>query len=300
MSIVVRPYEHPADYARIDRFLIDTYRPGETFSNWLQPRWEYMHHHPFILGKPLDSCGVAEDGGEIVGIVHFEHTPAFLYLQAHPDRDDAKLALMEHAVACLGGHSKTFGRKILGVFIHESDTALQEIAADHGLVMEADHAEEHSRLDLSTPLQSAPIPAGFTIQSLADENDLRKVNAVLWRGFGHPDPPPADEVIGRVFAQSAPNYRKDLTIVAVALDGQYVSFSGMWVVPDNRVAYVEPVATDPDFRRAGLGKAVVLEAVRRAAAEGSDVAWVGSGQEFYRAIGFRTVFKSDLWIKYLD
>jgi predicted N-acetyltransferase YhbS len=60
---------------------------------------------------------------------------------------------------------------------------------------------------------------------------------------------------------------------------------------------VEPLATDPDYRRMGLAQAVLLEGLRRVAALGSDVAWVGSGQEFYRAIGFETMFESQLWIK---
>ncbi len=74
----------------------------------------------------------------------------------------------------------------------------------------------------------------------------------------------------------------------------------MWVVPENKVAYVEPVATDPDYRRMGLGRAAVLESLRRAAEFGAEVAWVGSGQEFYKAMGFETMFKFDVWVKFLD
>jgi GNAT superfamily N-acetyltransferase len=50
----------------------------------------------------------------------------------------------------------------------------------------------------------------------------------------------------------------------------------------NREKDFERVATDPDFRRMGLGMASVLESLRRAAELGAEVAWVGSGQEFYK------------------
>jgi hypothetical protein len=50
----------------------------------------------------------------------------------------------------------------------------------------------------------------------------------------------------------------------------------------------------------GLGKAAVLESVRRVAALGAEVAWVGSGQEFYKAIGFETKFAINPWVKFLD
>ncbi len=142
------------------------------------------------------------------------------------------------------------------------------------------------------------LPEGFHLQSLADENDLRKINQVLWRGFNHQGPPPEEEIEGRKEAQAAPNFRHDLTIVAVAPSGDYVSFCGIWYVPENRLTYVEPVATDPDFRRMGLGKAVVLEGIRRTVPLGSEVAWVGSEQKFYEAIGFTKSYQAEAWIKY--
>lgn len=66
----------------------------------------------------------------------------------------------------------------------------------------------------------------------------------------------------------------------------------------NHFGYVEPVATDPDFRRMGLGKAAVLEGIRRCAEIGAEMAYVLSDQEFYKAIGFKKVFNADCWIRY--
>lgn len=71
-------------------------------------------------------------------------------------------------------------------------------------------------------------------------------------------------------------------------------------MPENRLAYLEPVATDPDYGRLGLGRAVVLETLRRVQSAGATVAWVGSDQGFYRSFGFRRMFQRDLWVKYLD
>jgi len=47
-------------------------------------------------------------------------------------------------------------------------------------------------------------------------------------------------------------------MVAVAPDGNYASFVGIWPVPESTACYIEPVATDPDYRRMGFGTAVVL------------------------------------------
>jgi predicted N-acetyltransferase YhbS len=74
----------------------------------------------------------------------------------------------------------------------------------------------------------------------------------------------------------------------------------MWYEPVNRIAYVEPVATDPDYRRMGLGKAAVLEGIRRCGELGAGVAFVGSDQFFYTAIGFKVVYKSNCWVKQFE
>ena len=54
----------------------------------------------------------------------------------------------------------------------------------------------------------------------------------------------------------------------------------------------------PDFRRMGLGKAAVWEGIRRCALLGATVAYVGSDQAFYKAIGFTKRFDSNSWIRH--
>jgi len=85
-----------------------------------------------------------------------------------------------------------------------------------------------------------------------------------------------------------------------APDGNFASFCGMWYDSTHRFAYVEPVATDPDYRRMGLGKAAVLEGIRRCKQLGATVAYVGSGQPFYEAMGFQKMFAAFMWVKEWD
>jgi len=61
--------------------------------------------------------------------------------------------------------------------------------------------------------------------------------------------------------------------------------------------YVEPVATDPDFHRMGLGKAALLESVRRCSELVAGVAYVSSGQMFYHDLGFKKIFTAECWRK---
>ena len=219
MSVTIRPYEHAADYNRVGRFLIDVYEPGDVFANWLQPRWEYMHFLSLTNDQPLERMGVVEDGGEIVGIVHFEEKPTFSYFQTKSGYDHVKPAMFAYALERLGGRSATFERDIHGLFIDEFDTTLRDLAAANGFEIHPEFAEVHSRYVPNHPLPDAQTPGGFKLQSLAEENDIEKINAVLWRGFNHEGAPPASEIPGRRHSQSTPSFRKDLTIVAVAPNG---------------------------------------------------------------------------------
>ena len=96
-----------------------------------------------------------------------------------------------------------------------------------------------------------------------------------------------------------PKARRDLKIAVAAPDGRFVAFCGIFYEPRNQYAYVEPVATDPDYRRRGLGRAAVLEGIRRCGELGASVAYVGSNQPFYLSLGFRVIYTSECWQKYL-
>lgn len=297
VAFTIRHYRHPDDFDRVGRFLIETYRPGPRLINWLQPRWEYMFAHPFVDRIDVAAIGVAEAGKEILGVAHPEDHMAFVYFAVREERDEVKPALLDWAEAHFGAWSKGFRERVLGLWIDEHDEVLAALAEERGFEHTTRFSEPHAQRSLREPLPTTPMAAGYRIQSLAEENDFAKINRVLWRGFGHEGPPPVEEIAGRIRAQDTPGFRRDLTIVAVTPGDDYVSFAGLWVVPENRIAYVEPVATDPDYRRLGLGRAAVVESLRRAQAEGAEVAWVGSDQEFYASMGFEVTSRTNLYVR---
>ncbi len=87
----------------------------------------------------------------------------------------------------------------------------------------------------------------------------------------------------------------ELMMAVVSPEGNYVAHCGMWYRPDDSYCYVEPVATDPEYRKMGLGKAVVLEAIRRCGRLGAKQAVVASRQQFYYNIGFTPIYTATWW-----
>lgn len=312
--VTSRPYNRTVDFDRVSRFLMDHHQPHNSDGNWLQPAWEYMHHHPALDQEILPNMRLWERDEEIVAVCHPEWCfgEAFFQLVSGddtlPDRPALVVEMVDHAEKHLRSGETALGTPdrrpaFLHIWINDFDTEFQKLAEARGFSRHTAENRPVYRLDLvgaEAPrgiLDPPQLPDGFRLQSLADDNDLTKMDRVLWRGFNHPGEPPPEGIEDRKTMQSGPNFRLDLTIVTVAPSGDFVSFSGTWYEPQNCFAYVEPVAADPDFRRMGLGKAAVLEGARRCAALGATVAYVGSDQPFYQAIGFRKNHIQECWRK---
>jgi len=299
MKTSVRSYNYNSDFDRVGEFLVRTYAAAGNHINWLQPRWEYMHFHPLIKGVDLSSIGIWEAGGEIVGVVHPEHPLSPAYFEVDPSWSVLKEEMLAYAEETLPAVKD--GSKVLTILINDRDREFQEMAAKRGYrKLEIDTVnqagfEAMMRFVISKPFPAIRLPDGFQLMSLDDDNDLRKLSRVLWRGFDHGDNPPDDGLEERRFMQSAPNYNKGLNIVVKAPNGDFASYSGTWYEPVNRIAYVEPVATDPDYRRMGLASAAVLEGVRRCGLLGAAAAYVGSSRPLYLSLGFKRIYTSSTW-----
>jgi len=292
MEVLVRQYNHATDYEKVGAFLTKTYRTSGEHINWLLSRWEYMHFHPLIWGVDLSSIGVWGADGEIVAVVHPEHCMGLAYFEIDPEYAALKPDMLMYAEEHVSTESE--GVRRLRVYINDQDNDFQGLAAEMGYT-KGSECEPMSYFAIPDPFPEISLPERFRLKSLREENDLRKINRVLFRGFNHGDEPPDDGIEDRKFMQLAPDFREDLQIVVVAPDGNFASYCGMWYEPSNQVAYVEPVATDPEYRRMGLANAAVLEGIRRCGAEGATLAYVGSDLPIYLSLGFRKVFNCSMW-----
>jgi predicted N-acetyltransferase YhbS len=289
-----RTYDRDRDFERVGAFLDRHHQPWNADGNWLQPAWEYMHFHPALDTAIFDACAVWESAGEIVGVVHAEWNFGEAFFQVRPDLPELRIEMLDHAERALRGTGAA-GRPYLHAYALNTDHALQAELARRGYERHPDEDRPLTGMTIAADLP-VTVPPGYRVQSLADENDLAKIDRCLWRGFNHEGEPDGD-LTGRKIMQSGPGFRHDLTIVVVAGSGEYVAFSGSWHDEANHFSYIEPVATDPDHRRLGLGRAAVCEGLRRCASEGATIGYVGSNQPFYGALGFRPVNVEQCWVR---
>lgn len=302
MTVQFRYYSHPDDYKRVSDFLIQHHQPGNLDGNWIEPAWEYMHYHPYLDSSSLSKIGIWEKEGEIVAVAHYEWRLGEAFFQFHPAYRHLREEMLVYAEQNLSALSDKDGKKLLRAYVNDNDGAFLSLVKRRGYEIDPRGNRPMAQFTIPDPFPPIQLPGEFLLMSLADDPDWGKVHRVLWRGFDHGAEPPMteEEFESRRAMFDTPKGRRDLKIVAVEPGGEFVAFCGMFYEPTHRFAYVEPVATDPDYRRRGLGKAAVLEGIRRCGELGAELAYVGSDQQFYLSIGFEVSYNSECWIKFLD
>ena len=279
------------DFNRVRNFLVRINRKNPIQYHFEWGRWEWAFSLPFLDTASLPKIGLWQEDGEIVAIATYETAPGSIYFILDQDYAYLKTEMLEYAMNNLRDSQ---GK--LQILIHNADREFQKLAAAFGFVPTQDN-EVSSVFDIAVEKIHYTLPSGYMIRSLADEADLFKLNRVLWRGFNHTGDPPEtpDDIEKRRVSISGPHLKHDLCIYVQSPEGEYATYCGMWYDPTTRYALVEPVATDPTYRKLGLGKAAVLEAVKRCGLQGAKQAYVGSSQQFYYQIGFHPLPGSTFW-----
>ncbi len=293
--IVKKKYVHDRDYEKTNQLLYNSFKLDKNL-NWLQPRWEYMHYHSAINTEEYKHLATWHDKEKLVAIIHHEHGLGKAYLEVKSGYDNLKEEMIIHAENNLLGETEQ--QKYLDVYCREFDKVTNEILKNRGYTR-IKHDSPWLIMTKIDPqdVEIPSLPEGYKLIGLDEENDLAKIDRVLWRGFNHEGEPDGD-LSGRERMQSAPNYNLYLNVVIQHISsGNYVSYSGSWYDPVNKIGLIEPVATDPDFRKKGLGKIAVLECVKRLGELGAHTVYVESGIPFYQKIGFKPVYKTHIWHK---
>lgn len=187
------------------------------------------------------------------------------------------------------------GRRRLTVWCPAADTLRQELLIHRGYV-KGDWPEHQWQRRLDTAIPDVPLAQGYTIRALGDGLELLERCYASGLGFHEGDIRIAvdnrDDPTWYRNIQTAPLYRRDLDLVAVAADGAIAAFCTIWFDDVTRSAYFEPVATVPAHQRRGLAKALLTEGLRQLQRRGALVAGVGGYSTAANAL-YRSVMSDD-------
>lgn len=295
MSIQFRNYTKQAgiteDYHKVREFFVNL-----GYSEFTYARWDWMATHIYLDKSTIGKIGIWQDSEQIVGVATFDIQPGSAYCLTLPEYAFLKKEMLLYANDNLKKNVE------FGIVISDLDSKFQDIAVHLGYVA-TNEKESESIFYLDRTPPACNLPRGFHITALKETYDLYQYKRVLWKGFNHELNGEGEFKYSEQIEQEAnqemmrPNVDLSLKIAVVAPNGNFVSYCGMWYDQKAGFAEIEPVATDPDYRKMGLGKALVLEGIRRVGKLGAKTALVGSSQQFYYSIGLRPFRTATIWRK---
>ena len=279
------------DYMKVWDFLVRINSTIPVTPNYLWGRWEWGFSHSYFDETQIAKIGLWEDGGQVVALATYESQLGEAFILFDPAYSTLKQEVLDYALDNLTKDGK------VKVMIPDGDRDLQKLARARNL-RPTQEKQVTAVIEITDQI-TYELPEGFKIVSLKDEYNLRKFDNALYKGFNHEGEPRDTEqdLKDRETSLSGPHNDMDLKIAVAAPDGEFVSFCGMWYDPRTENALVEPVATVPEYRKMGLGKAAVLEGVIRCGKRGAKRAYVGSSQQFYYNIGFDPIYTETFWAK---
>ncbi|MBO2448542.1 GNAT family N-acetyltransferase [Actinomadura barringtoniae] len=215
-------------------------------------------------------------------------TSAYLAYQVHPDQRELLDEVIDWYDATAAGLERT---------------VIPQAADDFGLERWAAHGYEPDPAALGDngswtqlnardldDLERPALPDGFRFRTADEAGPQAAVQAhvAAWA----PSPYTAESYEG---VRRTPPYRGDLHVLVEAPDGTMAASTIMWLDEVNKTAEFEPVGTHPDYRRRGLGRAMLLHGMhlaRDAGATHMTVACLGApghpgARGLYYSVGFR-------------
>ena len=159
---------------------------------------------------------------------------------------------------------------------------------------------------LGVPLDKPLIPQGFKIRHLSGRDEIEAyvalVNFVI---------PKATSTETHQRWIETPEYIPELDLIAVADDGTFAAFCQSYYDPlelarsTRREGWTDPIGTAPAYRKKGLARAIVLEALWHLKDRGIEDAVLGVAgsnkvaQKLYESIGYRVIYKMHDYVKVL-
>lgn len=284
--IAHRPYRGEADYAQMLRLHRDIYcvvrgpiccTAGEL--EW----WRFQENDP---DAEIASAHLWErSDGRLVAYAW--PGPTYTNLIVHPNDRELLEPILVWSEERMQSHVDQLAE--LTTEAVESDTEHVGILRQRGYARTGQGRDWRIR-SLETALPEFDVPPGYAVRHLDSPEDLRQRAALTEHPYA-------------AHLARAPTYRADLNLAIAAPDGRFAAFCTAWLDEQNRIGVFEPVECLPDFRRRGLTRAMMCEAMRRLERLGASEACIVNRSEnvpagrLYESLGFQVVGRITEWRK---
>ena len=245
------------------------------------------------------------DGDVAVGFVYYENPCSDIYFSLSHGYEELADEMIEYAEKYMRG---TDEEKTL--LFDPKQEALMAAAERRGY--RQSYVDEENVIDFNVAELNYPLPDEFHFVH-PDEADPVKLAICMWKGFDHEEKGPFENwdaedtgedwnpqkaylgIISDVMAPP-PHSTYEYNVIIADEKGEYACFSGMWWVPENKLAYMEPLCTIPEHRHKGLAAAALSKHYSTMKELGAEC-MTGGGNEFYRKIGYNRKVATYGWKK---
>lgn len=230
----------------------------------------------------------------LVGAAIFRD-PAFVKLIVLPGHRDLMNLMLDWVE--MRFLEKGIADKKLTIESIEGSPFFEKLLASRGYKKESGHYIFREKKLSTSSDESVRLPSRFSIKHIETKADLKKFHRGTELVFNFPDNPVVYQIL-----RQAPSFVSELDLILLSPTGEIASFCSVWFDRTLSLAEFEPVGTLPEFRKLGLGKALIAEACNRLRALECQKVTVMSWSEsvganrLYDSAGFLPKIKKNYWI----
>ncbi len=234
------------------------------------------------------------DGDKAVGFVFTEDPVSNIFFNLRPGYEELADEMFEYAeksFPAVGGEKEPV--------LFPEQRALIQAAEKRGYTVAYENVD--MLFDFRKTELNYELPEGFHFVDPLNIDPL-KLAECTWNGFNaeelgafenwddpNPespwDPHKAYNGVQSLTIAPPPHSTYQHNVIIADENGEYVCFSGMWWVQENKLAYMEPLCTIPKYRKRGLAAAALTQHYRHLKPLGAEY-MTGGGNVFYRKIGY--------------
>ena len=308
MAITTKQFQLLTDINLVWDFLVDIY-DRENGSGMPAPFFEHAIRASWMDASYSHLDRLWFDGDKTVAFVYYEAPVTDIYFAVRKGYEYLADELIDYAVTTMPDFD---GNQQFVLF--NGQEFLMEAAKKRGFEMVFEY--ESRVFDFENEL-NYELPEGYHFVEPSDI-DVFKLSRLCWYGFDHGDEQeftdwdkyddsndwtPAKshkDCVSEFMAPSphstSPHSTHEYDVVIADENGEYACFSGMWWIPQNKLAYMEPLCTSPEHRRKGLAAAALTKHYRTMKSLGA-THMSGGEDPFYEKIGYGNGYHFSFWKK---